>query len=473
MTRGTPLDGPQRETAGVTELPPPPPPPPGSGPYGADRRMIPPVPPSATAPLDDEADDDGRDVELDWERIKEYARHWYSPLTEERTWRALGYLFATAAMSGFLLALTIAAMAIIFGLHFIIVGIFLVIPFFRFVYAINGVTVRLAAWAGHPFDRRPLRPIRGAGLRSWLRALSDKERWRQVGYVFANAFMAPAFLAVGALPVSVAWQALIGAGIIDWFWFGLGPLLGIPLAVFCVGLIPRVAVPFAETKARVDAWFLGTDRLRLAEQRVSALTGQRDDILDAVAAERRRIERNLHDGVQQQLVAIGLDLGMAETHVDSNPEKAKQLIVSAREKVQGSIGELRQLGRGLHPAILEDRGIDAALSAVVAGAPIPISVHVDPGLRLTRDVEEAVYFLANEAIANVLKHSQATVASVHVMRVGTNVRVIIHDNGVGGATARGGTGLNGMRARVRAVDGTFTVTSPKGGPTTIDAEIPL
>jgi signal transduction histidine kinase len=232
-------------------------------------------------------------------------------------------------------------------------------------------------------------------------------------------------------------------------------------------------VPVADTKGRVDAWFLGTDRLAAAEQRVSTLTGQRTEILDAVAAERRRIERNLHDGVQQQLVAIGLDLGMAETHVNDNPMRAKELIVSAREKVQGSIGELRQLGRGLHPAILEDRGIDAALSAVVAGAPIPISVHVDPGLRLSRDIEEAVYFLANEAIANVLKHSGATVASVHVMRVGPNVRVIVHDNGVGGASNRGGTGLSGMRARVRAVDGTFTVTSPRNGPTTLDAEIPL
>ncbi|HUF99477.1 MAG TPA: histidine kinase, partial [Ilumatobacter sp.] len=240
-----------------------------------------------------------------------------------------------------------------------------------------------------------------------------------------------------------------------------------------IGLIPRVSVPVADVKARVDAWFVGTDQLALAQERVSVLSGQRDDILDAVASERRRIERNLHDGVQQQLVAIGLDLGMAESHLDANPARARELIVSAREKVQGSIGELRQLGRGLHPAILEDRGIDAALSAIVSGSSMPISVHVDSNLQLSRDIEETIYFMANEAIANILKHAKATVASVHVMKMGKMVRVIVNDNGVGGATAGSGTGLAGMRARVHAVDGTFSITSPTGGPTTLNAEIPL
>jgi signal transduction histidine kinase len=246
----------------------------------------------------------------------------------------------------------------------------------------------------------------------------------------------------------------------------------LPLVVVAAGAIPRIAIWTAGLKAQIDTWFLGVDRLAAAERRVSDLSIQRQDILDAVANERRRIERNLHDGVQQQLVAIGLDLGMAVNQVDRDPEAAKELIVSARQKVQGSIGELRQLGRGLHPAILEDRGIDAALSAVVAGAPIPISVHVDPDLDLSTDVAETVYFIANEAIANVLKHARARVASVHVARVAANVRVTVHDDGVGGADPAGGTGILGIRARVRAVDGTFSITSPAGGPTTLVAEIP-
>jgi len=202
------------------------------------------------------------------------------------------------------------------------------------------------------------------------------------------------------------------------------------------------------------------------------LSTQRGEILEAVASERRRIERNLHDGVQQQLVAIGLDLGMAEQHIEHDPDRAKELIGNARSKVQGSIGELRQLGRGLHPAILEDRGIDAALSAVVSGSSIPISVQVDPDLDLSTDVGETVYFVANEAIANVLKHANARVASVHVAKVAANVRVTVHDDGIGGVDASKGTGIAGIRARVNAVDGNLTVNSPAGGPTTLIAEIP-
>jgi signal transduction histidine kinase len=133
---------------------------------------------------------------------------------------------------------------------------------------------------------------------------------------------------------------------------------------------------------------------------------------------------------------------------------------------------LRQLGRGLHPAILEDRGIDAALSAIVSNAPIPISVHVDPDLALSTDVAETVYFVVNEALANVMKHAKARVASVHVSKVGDDVRVTVHDDGCGGIDPSKGTGIAGIRARVNAVDGTCVVTSPEGGPTTVVVQIP-
>jgi signal transduction histidine kinase len=126
----------------------------------------------------------------------------------------------------------------------------------------------------------------------------------------------------------------------------------------------------------------------------------------------------------------------------------------------------------LHPAILEDRGIDAALSAVIANSPIPISVHVEPDLVLATGVGETVYLIANEAVANVLKHAKARVASIHVTSIGDNVRVTIHDDGIGGASPSGGSGLAGIRARVNGADGVLTITSPVGGPTTITAEVP-
>jgi signal transduction histidine kinase len=257
--------------------------------------------------------------------------------------------------------------------------------------------------------------------------------------------------------------------------FSINPFVGIAawaVAAVALGAAPRLVVLVARLKLQMTAWFLGPDRLAAAERRVTTLASQRQDILDAVASERRRIERNLHDGVQQQLVAIGLDLGMAEHHLDGDPDRARELIVSARQKVQGSIGELRQLGRGLHPAILEDRGIDAALSAIVSNAPIPISIHVDPDLDLSTDVAETVYFVVNEALANVMKHAKARVASVHVTKVGADVRVTVHDDGSGGVDPSKGTGIAGIRARVNAVDGTCTVTSPEGGPTTVVVQIP-
>ncbi len=453
LDNGTMMTTSEHDTRGA-ELPPPPPPPPGAR-----------TPADATT---------GEAPEWSWDRAKDLAEHWYSPLRKPDGWYALAYLFVATLAAPVLFGGMVAFAAVTFGLMFaLLLGLLLIVPLFLTIDAFTRLSVWFATFAGHDIELRQPTAVTHVGFRSAKTVLTDKIRWRQAGFLAANAVMAPVFFAIAFVPVSISWQALIGEGVGGPFSFGLGPIVGVAVAAFMVGLIPRVAVPVADVKARVDAWFVGTDRLALAEARVSVLSGQRDDILDAVASERRRIERNLHDGVQQQLVAIGLDLGMAESHLDANPDRARELIVSAREKVQGSIGELRQLGRGLHPAILEDRGIDAALSAIVSGSSIPISVHVDPNLKLSRDIEETIYFMANEAIANILKHAKATVASVHVMKMGKMVRVIINDNGVGGATAGAGTGLAGMRARVHAVDGTFAITSPTGGPTTLNAEIPI
>jgi len=444
-----------RDTGGVSELPPP----------------LPPADPEPVAPSK-------RDE--DWERVKELAERWFRPLADPAGWLSLLYLCVGAIASPFLFAAMIAAMGVTFGLMFIAVGFFLVVPVFALAQMFGRVERRLAELAGHQIDLRSPRSLSGAGFRAPLRALSDPIRWRSVGFVLANVVMAPIMFAIGGFPVSVVAQLLFGDGVVNGPGFSIGTgldlgftgILALPIAAVALGAIPRVASWMAGIKAQVGNWFIGTDRLAAAEERVSELSTQRADILDAVASERRRIERNLHDGVQQQLVAIGLDLGMAEQKIDQDPDRARELIGNARSKVQGSIGELRQLGRGLHPAILEDRGIDAALSAVVSDAPIPISVQVDPGLELSTDVGETVYFVANEAIANVLKHANARIASVHVVKVAANVRLTVHDDGVGGIDASKGTGIAGIRARVNAVDGTLTLTSPAGGPTTLIAEIP-
>lgn len=447
---------PGRENRDVSELPPPLPP------------GVPPPPPAAPDGLRG-----GRGPivsadpsEWDWDRIRELAERWFRPLVEPAGWRALGYLFVGMLSSvGFFAALA-GAGAVVLTLVFVVVGVFLIAPWFALARALADAERAMAGWVGVEIAPRELR----AGG-TW-RTITDPERWRLVGFLAANVFVAPALFGLGSFLYSLVLSTVFGSSSGFWpFDLVLGAI-GIVVAAAALGAAPRVAIMVAALKANVTAWFLGPDRLAEAEERVTELSTQRQDILDAVAHERRRIERNLHDGVQQQLVAIGLDLGMAEQQLDRDPARARELIVNARQKVQGSIGELRQLGRGLHPAILQDRGIDAALSAIVSNAPIPIGVHVDHDLDLDTDVAETVYFVANEAIANVLKHARATAASVHVTRVAANVRVTVHDDGVGGADPSRGTGLAGIRARVRAADGSLVVSSPEGGPTVLVVELP-
>lgn len=458
-----------RETGDVSQLPPPPPGAPRDTSDAAPTRR---TTSSGVASSGGDATDGG----WDWDRARDLAEAWYRPVTKPEGWWALGYLFFSALVSPFLFGAMVVVAAITFGLSFIGVGLLLIVPFFLMVEAFAGVEVYFAGLAGHEIEPRPTKPRRGF-ISSIFSMISDPVRWRHVAFVAFNVVTAWVLFAFGSLPASFVLQVIGGPAVLEIPVVGAQVEISffpiaLVVAVVAVGAIPRVSIWFAALKARISNWFIGTDRLAVAEQRVSDLSTQRRDILDAVASERRRIERNLHDGVQQQLVAIGLDLGMAEQQMDRDPERARELIGSARSKVQGSIGELRQLGRGLHPAILEDRGLDAALSAIVSGAAIPVSVHVDPDLDLSTDVAETIYFIANEAVANVLKHADAKVASVHVTRVAANVRITVHDDGVGGVDPNRGTGVAGIRARVNAVDGSITITSPAGGPTTFVAEIP-
>jgi signal transduction histidine kinase len=437
--------GPARQNDDVSAFPPP----------------VPPPPPSASSQED-----------WHWDRIKQLAEQWYRPLLKPEGWLALAYLAAGMITGIFFFIATMIVGWTTFGLLFAGIGFLLVGVFFRVVDRLTTAERKLARIVGAEIPARPKEPIKGIGLR----AATNPERWRQVAFLIVNLFLGILLFAWGSFAYSFVLQVVFENGSVAGVsLFGFNPfasLVALGLAAFALGAAPRVAVFMARLKVQITSWFLAPDRLAAAERRVSTLAVQRQDVLDAVASERRRIERNLHDGVQQQLVAIGLDLGMAEHHLDDNTARARELIVSAREKVQGSIGELRQLGRGLHPAILEDRGIDAALSAVVASSPIPISVHVDPDLGLSTDVAETLYFVVNESIANVLKHAKAKVASVHVTKVGNNVRVTVHDNGVGGVDPSKGTGIAGIRARVNAVDGLLTLTSPPGGPTTMIVEVP-
>jgi signal transduction histidine kinase len=214
-------------------------------------------------------------------------------------------------------------------------------------------------------------------------------------------------------------------------------------------------------------------KARVLRERVDDLRHARQRIIAAADAERRRIERDLHDGAQQRMVAVAVTLGLAQAKFESDPDAAQQLIAQAREEAQLAVKELRELARGIHPAVLSDRGLTAALEALAARAPVPVEVRGVPSEPLAPQVEACAYFVTAEALTNVAKYAHANEASVELEVEDGSLRVRVQDDGVGGADMDAGTGLKGLRDRVDALDGTLEVHSPLGEGTTIIAEMPL
>ena len=208
-------------------------------------------------------------------------------------------------------------------------------------------------------------------------------------------------------------------------------------------------------------------RARLEELRASRVR-----LVEAGDAERRRLERDLHDGAQARLVGLALLLRAARTRADPDPQLA-ELLDRAQEELQTGLAELRELARGIHPAVLTERGLEPALQSLVARAPVPVSVEAACDGRLPANVESAAYFVVSEALANVAKYARATHARVAVRRANGRVTVEVADDGVGGADAAGGSGLRGLADRVAALDGTLSLDSPPGRGTRLHAEIPV
>jgi signal transduction histidine kinase len=207
-------------------------------------------------------------------------------------------------------------------------------------------------------------------------------------------------------------------------------------------------------------------------ERVEVLQATRAGAVDAAAAELQRIERDLHDGAQARLVAIAMDLGLAQQKLETDPDHARQLLAEAREGASAALVELRDLARGIRPALLAERGLPEAIRAFAARSPVPASVSADVGEeRMPEPVESAAYFVVAEALANVAKHAGAKRATVSLVRRGDMLEVLVVDDGVGGANPDG-AGIKGLRARIEALDGTLGIASPAGGPTMLRAELP-
>ncbi|AUY51855.1 sensor histidine kinase [Streptomyces sp. CB01881] len=339
-------------------------------------------------------------------------------------------------------------------------------------------------------QRGRLRALRGVEVPALLRSadtpaglltrLRTGVSWRQAGY---HLLVGP-LLALGSLCLLYAWGAgLLLTTVLGWAWLmpSSSPVREHPLQldvpVTLCGAVLLAVLPWAvawlarleETAARR---MLGPGRAETLERRVEEIAESRAGLVDAVDAERRRIERDLHDGAQQRLTSLAMNLGLARRALKDVPPEVMQVIVDAHEEAQAAIDELRDLVRGLHPAVLEDRGLDAALSGIAARAPLPVRLDVDLTERIAPTVEAVAYFTVSEALTNVAKHARASRVQLSVRTAGGRLLLVVSDDGVGGADASRGTGLTGLRKRAASVDGTLSVLSPLGGPTTITVELP-
>lgn len=404
-----------------------------------------------------------------------------------RTWRDLCFVTTGTVTTPVLFTVTVTLLSTTAGLA---ITVLLALPVAWLLFAATDVMAgfergRVAALADVDLDDPTRRPDAPGWLGRLRQRATDPARWKAVVYplvVFPLTYL-------GAALVFAAWWGSLTLVVLPlvvggmpgetakFHWFEVGPGTGVLLA----GALGLVALVVSAWLTRGVCWLLvGLARVLLGPGRDSALEVQVERLesrrlaaVDSAEAERRRIERDLHDGAQQRLVALAAGLGAAREKLEGGDEEGgRDLVVGAHEEAKAALKELRDLVRGINPVILQDRGLDAALSAVVARAPVPVSlqVHVDP--RPSSTAESTAYFVVNEALTNVARHASATRASVAIVRSGDRLVVEVRDDGVGGADASKGSGLQGLRDRVGAAGGTMHVISPAGGPTTLTVEVP-
>jgi signal transduction histidine kinase len=395
-------------------------------------------------------------------------------------WRERAAVAGRAAVRG----LVIAPVSIVAGIPLVVltvlavsllplgVGAVLLRPAVGMTRALAGRQRRIAReWSGVEIPE-PYLPRAGRGQLPWL--LGDPATWRDLLWLLVNV---PVGVALGLLPATLAGYGVIGVLAVpalalsgDAFWpFGLA--FGVP----ALALAPFAGRPLIRAQALVARALLAPSD---ASERISTLTETRERATDDAESELRRIERDLHDGAQARLAAVGLSLGMAEDLVREHPEQAIALLAEARQHSGAALAELRALVRGIHPPVLAERGLEDALRALAYASPVPVEVRYELDERLPAPRESALYFGVAEALANVLKHSRADQARILVLGPAGGpvqfgrVTAEVWDDGVGGADVRNGEGLAGVRRRLAAFDGTVTVDSPVGGPTTVTLEVP-
>jgi signal transduction histidine kinase len=320
--------------------------------------------------------------------------------------------------------------------------------------------------AGRRLYRSPATPARFARL-SWL--ARDPASGRDLAWMVVNPLVAATLLALPCAALFLGYAQATTA--VSGLWQP-EPWWRLPAGAAAMALALVTAPTLRRWHDRWTSVLLAPTRSARLAQRVQRLTETRADAVDTQAAELRRIERDLHDGAQGRLVAMGMALRTVERLLDRDPETARRLIVEVRENTSVALTEIRELVHGIHPPVLAERGLADAIRVVALDCPLDVEVAADLPGRLDPPVESAAYFAVRELLTNAAKHSRASKIRVDVHHADEVLRVTVHDDGRGGADPAGGTGLLGVRRRLGTFDGALDVRSPVGGPTTLTMEIP-
>ncbi|QNP62985.1 sensor histidine kinase [Streptomyces genisteinicus] len=401
-----------------------------------------------------------------------------------------GLVLALTALIGSVVLFTLTLVSV--GLIPVGIGIFTTPPLLSLVRAhANRRRLLAAQWSDVriPSAYRPAGAARGglAGqVERCVGMLKDPATRRDVQWLFTDitagaavAVLAPALWLEGLFGLLLAaglWKPVVEAG--GTYWYTFLPVSGAGTAGLAAGLgtcwmvlATFVNPVLLRSHFRIAAASLTPGREEL-EQRIDRLTATRHDAVDTSAAELRRIERDLHDGAQARLVAMGMNLSTIEALVEKDPAQAKELIAAARASSAEALTELRDLVRGIHPPVLAERGLGDAVRALALRLPVPCEVDVEMTGRVEAPVESAAYFAVSEALTNAVKHGGGDRIWVDIAHRDDSLRVAVTDNGRGGASVGAGSGLSGVERRLGTFDGVLAVSSPAGGPTMVTMEIP-
>jgi len=367
------------------------------------------------------------------------------------------------------------------GLAVVIVGFpILAISMVLWRWGANTERERAALVLGVPIARPQPAPAKSARLLDRaIACVRDRRTWRDLGYML---LLGPVGISAGAIAIGLwsgAFAALLAPAVASGAPAGslLDDLDSAGMAAVAAASIPLAVLAAIVTRglaagcAALAEGLLAEDRAEL-EQRISSLKATRSGAVDSADARLRRIERDLHDGAQHRLAYIAMELGRARAKLATDPDQVDALLAEAHDESKVAMRELRDLVRGIHPSVLSDRGLDAALSGLAERASVPVEIRGGFEGRLPPAVETAAYYVVAETLTNVGRHSGATAAHVELQRDGDQLVLSIGDDGNGGARRVAGSGLDGLAQRVEALDGSLDVQSPESGPTTIVARLP-